>query len=446
MKYFGPSSQNLMNQFASATSRRDFLKKSSVATAAIAAPFVLTGRSASISPGDTIRVGLVGCGGRGSGAAKQALNADKNDQLVAVADAFESQLQNGLDTLKRDKEIGDKVKVEDTRRFVGLDAYQKLIESGVDLVILASPPGFRPAHLKAAVAAGKHVFCEKPMATDAPGVRSILASVEEAKKKELALVAGFCWRYDYARRDFFKKLHEGAIGDVRALYHTYLSGPVKPMPPASERKPGMTDVEWQLRNWYNFTWLSGDGLTEQGVHSVDKLAWAMKDVPPLRCTAVGGRVRPNNEGNIYDHIEVNFEFADGVRGFVVHRQIPGCYSETRDYIIGTKGNGLIGGRRGAVEFTGATEWKRAAAEKDMYQVEHDELLASIRDGKPINDGVRMATSTMMAIMGRMAAYTGQEITWEQAMNSKEVLVPENIDWNTPMPITPMAIPGKTRFI
>jgi myo-inositol 2-dehydrogenase / D-chiro-inositol 1-dehydrogenase len=208
----------------------------------------------------------------------------------------------------------------------------------------------------------------------------------------------------------------------------------------------MSDLEWQVRNWYNFTWLSGDGLTEQGVHSVDKMAWAMKDVPPLKCTAVGGRVRPNNEGNIYDHIEVNYEFANGVRGFVVHRQIPGCFSETRDYIMGSTGTGLIGGRRGAVEFTGATDWKRGAAEKDMYQVEHDELFASIRAGKPINDGVRMCTSTMMAIMGRMAAYTGQEISWEQAMESKEQLVPEVIDWNTPMPITPMAIPGKTRFI
>jgi predicted dehydrogenase len=348
--------------------------------------------------------------------------------------------------LKRDKEVGEKVKVDGAKQFVGLDAYQKLLDSGVDLVILATPPGFRPTHLKAAVAAGKHIFCEKPMATDAPGLRSVLASVEEAKKKELALVAGFCWRYDYARRDFFKKLHDGAIGDVRALYHTYLTGPVKPMPAASERPAGMSDVEWQVRNWYNFTWLSGDGLTEQGVHSIDKMAWAMKDVPPLRCTAVGGRVRPNNEGNIFDHIEVNYEFANGVRGFVVHRQIPGCYSETRDYIMCSKGNGLIGGRGPAVQMSGETEWKRGAAEKDMYQVEHDELFASIRDGKPINDGARMATSTMMALMGRMAAYTGQEISWEQAMNSQEKLVPDEVTWNTPLPITPMPVPGKTRFI
>ncbi len=439
-----------MTQENSVTSRREFIRASGAATAGlVATPFVFTGRSAELSPGDTIKVGLIGCGGRGSGAAKQALNAEKNVQLVAMADAFESQVKNALTNLKRDAEVGEKVKVDESKTFVGLDAFQKLIDSGVDLVILATPPGFRPQHLQAAVAAGKHIFCEKPMATDGPGVRSVLESVAEAKRKNLALVAGFCWRYDYARREFFKRLHDGAIGDVRALYHTYYTGPVKPMPPASERKPAMTDVEWQVRNWYNFAWLSGDGLTEQGVHSVDKMAWAMKDVPPIKCTAVGGRQRPNNEGNIYDHIEVNYEFANGVRGFVVHRQIPGCYSETRDYILGSTGNGNIGGRRSAVELTdlaGEIQWRSGAAEKDMYQVEHDELFASIRMGKPINDGVRMAHSTLMALMGRMAAYTGQEITWEQALNSQERLVPENPTWDMPLPITPIAIPGKTKFI
>lgn len=418
---------------------------SALGAATLAAPFVLTGRAADASPGSTLRVGLVGCGGRGTGAARQALNADTNVELVAVADAFESQVQNALGTLKN-SDAGGKVKVEPSKCYVGLDAYQRLIDSDVDVVLLASPPGFRPAHLKAAVAAGKHTFCEKPVATDAPGVRSVLASAEEAKKKNLAIVSGFCWRYDLARRAFFNQLHGGIIGDVRATYHTYYAGPVKPMPPASKRPAGMSDVEWQVRNWYNFVWLSGDGLVEQGVHSVDKLAWAMKDVPPLKCTAVGGRQTPNNEGNIYDHIEVNYEYANGVRGFVVHRQIANCYGENRDYIIGANGTGTIGGRRTPVEFTGSTAWKYTGSNKDMYQVEHDELFKSIRDGKPLNDGVRMAHSTLMGIMGRMSAYTGQEITWEQALNSQELLAPEKIDWNSAMPIAPMAIPGKTRFV
>ena len=443
-----------MNQeHASTTSRRQFLRSSSAITAGIvAAPFVLTGRGAQLSPGDTIRVGLVGCGGRGSGAAMQAMNADSNVQLVAVADAFETSLQNGLREIRRTAEkegAAAKIKVTPEKCFVGLDAYQKVIDSGVDLVILATPPGFRPRHLKAAIAAGKHVFCEKPMATDGPGLRSVLASVEEAKRKNLALVAGFCWRYDTARQEFFKRLHDGTIGEVRAMYHTYYTGPVKPMPQASARKPGVTDVEWQVRNWYNFSWLSGDGYVEQCVHSVDKMAWAMKDVPPLKCVAVGGRQTPNNEGNIFDHIEVNYEFANGVRAFVVHRQIPNCHSETKDYITGTNGNGYIGGRRSAVEFVdlkGELKWRSGAAPKDMYQVEHDELFASIRGGKPINDGPRMATSTMMGLMGRMAAYTGQEITWEQAMNSQDGLVPEELTWDMPLPIAPMPVPGKTRFV
>src|ERR1041384_8248529 len=210
------------------TSRRDFLKKSSAVAAAgaFAGPFILTGRSAELSPGDTIKVGLVGCGGRGSGAANQAMNADSNVQLVAMGDVFDTSLQRSLAEFKptaKKNGAGHKINVKPDKCFTGLDAYQKVIDSGVDLVILATPPGFRPQHLAAAVAAGKQIFCEKPMATDGPGVRSVLASVEEAKKKNLALVAGFCWRYDTARREFFKHLHDGEIGDVRALYHTYLS-------------------------------------------------------------------------------------------------------------------------------------------------------------------------------------------------------------------------------
>ena len=213
------------------------------------------------------------------------------------------------------------MKVTPEKCFVGLDAYQKVIDSGVDVVLLATPPGFRPVHLKAAVDAGKHVFCEKPMATDAPGVRSVLESVKAAKEKNLSLVAGFCWRYEAARREFYQRIHEGAIGDIRAIYATYYAGPVKPMPPASERPAGMGDLEWQMRNWYNFTWLSGDGYVEQACHSVDKVAWAMKDQSPLKAVAVGGRQTPNNQGNIFDHMFVVYEFPDDVRAFVGQRQM-----------------------------------------------------------------------------------------------------------------------------
>ena len=428
------------------TSRRDFLKAStSAAVGGVLAANLNLSERASAASSETLRVGLIGCGGRGSGAAGQALKADRYVSLTAMGDVFDDQLQKSLNALR--KEAGDKVQVTPEKCFVGLDAYQKVIDSGVDVVILATPPGFRPQHLRAAVDAGKHIFCEKPMATDGPGVRSVLESVEIAKQKNLALVAGFCWRYDYPRRELFKRIHEGAIGDIRTIYSTYYTGPVKPMPPANTRPADATDVQWQLRNWYNFVWLCGDGLVEQAVHSIDKIAWAMKDTHPIKAVAVGGRQSPNHEGNIYDHIEVNYEFENGVRAFMGQRQITGCYNQNADYIIGSKGTATIGvHRKKAVEISGETSWEYEGPTKDMYQVEHDELFASIRSGFPINNGPRMANSTMMAIMGRMAAYTGQEVTWEQAMNSQEKLVPDQIDWNMKLPIAPPAIPGRSKVI
>jgi predicted dehydrogenase len=421
--------------------RRHFI---TATTAALAAPHVV--RAAGTA--EKLKIGFVGCGGRGTGAASQALKADSNVVLHAMADVFPEKMEKSLGALRAAVKDDAKFDVPRERQFSGLDGYLQVISSGVDVVILTTPPGFRPQQFKAAVEAGKHVFLEKPMATDAPGLRSVMESVRLAKQKQLAVVAGFCWRYDYARRALFNEVHGGAIGDIKALYHTYLTGPVKPMPPADERPAGVSDVEWQVRNWYNFTWLCGDGLVEQAVHSVDKMAWAMKDVMPVKCTAVGGRMTPNHEGNIYDHIEVNYQWADGVLGFLAQRQIPGCYGENSDYILGTKGNAYIGGKRGRVpvQITGAKDWSYNGPTPDMYQVEHDEFFASIRAGKPINDGDRMCTSTMMAIMGRMAAYTGLEITWEQALNSQEKLVPDDLKWDQPLPVEPMAVPGKKKFV
>jgi predicted dehydrogenase len=361
-----------------------------------------------------------------------------------MGDAFESALQSSLATLKN--AVPDRVQVTPDRCFVGLDAYQKVIDSGVDVVLLAAPPGFRPAHVKAAVAAGKHMFCEKPVATDAPGIRTVLAAVEEAKNKKLAWVAGFCWRYDLPRREFFKRVHDGAIGDLRAIYGTYYTGPVKPMPPASERKPGMPDLEWQLRNWYNFTWICGDSLVEQAVHSVDKMAWAMKDEMPIKAVAVGGRQIPAHGGNIFDHFEVNYEYQNGARGFLACRQQSGCYSENNDYLLGATGIGLIRSGPKVEIRAGGSPWRYSGPTNDMYQTEHNELFASIRSGTPINDGLWMTNSCMMAIMGRMAAYTGQEIGWEQALNSQEKLVPDQLNWNMKLDVPPLAMPGVTRFV
>ena len=449
------------------TSRREFLKASALVGSALAAPSVLTGCASQKPPPATptasspaptparetlppappnnglLRVGLIGCGGRGSGAASQALNADSNVVLTAMGDAFEDQLQKSLQSLQ--KAQPEKVKVTPEKCFVGLDAYQKVIDSGVDVVLLATPPGFRPMHLKAAVAAGKHIFCEKPMATDAPGVRSVLESVKAAKEKSLSLVAGFCWRYEVARREFYRQIHEGAIGDLRAIYATYYTGQVKPMPAASERPAGIGDVEWQLRNWYNFTWLSGDGYVEQACHSVDKVAWALKDQSPLAAVAVGGRQTPNNQGNIFDHMFVVYEFPDEVRAFVGQRQVGNTHTDNSDYLMGSAGFGKIQGWA-APFLKGKESWRYKGPKTDMYQSEHNELFASIRSGQLINDGEWMAHSTLMGIMGRMAAYTGEEITWEQALNSQEKLVPDQLDWKMKLDVAPMAQPGVTKLI
>lgn len=416
-------------------SRRDALKASLLLAGA---PALLKGASS----GNAIKVGLVGCGGRGTGAAAQALKADDYAELTAMADVFQNRIDDSLARLS--KIAGPKVKVEKSNQFIGLDAYQKLIDSGVDVVLLATPPGFRPAQLRAAINANKHVFCEKPVAVDSPGVRDVLETAKLAKSKNLSLVAGFCWRYSNYIQETFEQIHSGAIGDIVAYYGTYYTSPVKPMPPADTRPAGMSDVEWQIRNWYNFGWTCGDGLVEQAVHTVDKVAWAFKDQPPVSCVAVGGRQIPAHGGNIYDHMEVNYLYPKNVRAFVGQRQIEGCYNENADYISGTKGIAIIG--RGPLpRIEGQTPWTFKGQKNDMYQAEHDRLFASIRQQKPINDGERMATSTLLALMGRMAAYTGQQVTWEQVLNSEERLFPEKLEWNMELPVRPMALPGRTKL-
>lgn len=437
--------QSPTEPLSAVTSRREFLKTSAVAGVVLAAPALLTRQAFGAENSDTLRVGLIGCGGRGTGAAGQALHADQNAVLVAVADVFPEPMTRALDSLKKDAAIAARVQVPPEKRFAGLDGYQKLIESGVDVVLQAAPPGFRPVHVAAAVAAGKHQFVEKPVATDVAGVKSVLASAKVAGEKKLGWMAGFCWRYDRARREFYQRIHGGAIGDIRAIYATYYTGPVKPMPPASSRPAGMGDVEWQVRNWYNFVWLSGDGLVEQAIHSVDKVMWAMRDVPPLKAVANGGRATPNHEGNIFDHLNVTYEWEGGVRAFLGQRQISGCYNQNSDFLMGASGQGVIDGWS-SVSIKGAENWKYRGENNDMYQQEHDELFASIRSGKPVNDGPWEAQSTLVGIMGRMAAYTGQEVTWEMMQQSQERLVPEKLEWDMKLPIAPLAVPGRTKFI
>jgi len=415
--------------------RRNFLKTTG---AALAAGAMLRGQAS-----NAIKVGLVGCGGRGTGAAAQALKADDYAELTAVADVYQDRIDECLSHLSRTQSA--KLKVDPKNQFVGLDAYQKLIGSGVDVVLLATPPGFRPGHLRACIEANKHVFCEKPIAVDAPGVRHVIETAKLAKEKNLSLVAGFCWRYSNYVVATFDQINSGAIGDLVAYYATYYTSPVKPMPPESSRPAGMSDVEWQVKNWYNFQWLCGDSLVEQAVHSADKIAWAMHDKPPLSCVAVGGRQIPAEGGNIYDHFEVNYLYPNNFRAFLGSRQIENCWNENADYILGTKGACTIG--RGPLpRITGEKTWTFEGQKNDMYQYEHDVLFASIRQGKPINDGERMATSTLLAMMGRMAAYTGQEVTWDQAFNSQERIFPDKLEWSGSLAVAPMPRPGVTKLL
>lgn len=421
-----------------ASSRRRFLQ--GAATAASTASLLTAAESS-----QEIKVGLVGCGGRGTGAAAQALQADDFAVLTAVADVEQDRIDRCLEAVEGRHEGKQKVRVEKRHRFLGLDGFQGVVDSGVDVVLLATPPGFRPQHLKACIKAGKHVFCEKPVAVDVPGVRSVLETVELADSKRLSLVAGFCWRYNNMIIEAMDRVRSGEIGDILAYYATYYTNPVKPMPPAFERPLGMSDVEWQIRNWYNFVWLCGDGLVEQAVHSVDKIAWAFGDEPPESCVAVGGRQIPAHDGNIFDHFEVNYLYPNGVRAFMGCRQITGCHRENADYILGTKGRLTIG--RGLMpRIEGENPWVFRGQQRNMYQEEHDELFRSIRRGEPLNDGVRMATSTQLAILGRMAAYTGQELTWEQGMQSQERRFPEALRWDMPLDVPPLARPGVTKFV
>ncbi len=422
------------------TGRRTFLKTAGAA-AAVGFPAVISAQTVT----NAIKVGLVGCGGRGTGAASQALRADDYAELVAVADIDQAQVDKSLGTLRKIQRISNRVKVESANQFLGLDAWQKVVGSGADVILLATPPGFRPVHLAACVQAGKHVFCEKPVATDSPGVRAALKAAEDAQAKNLSLVAGFCWRYNSMIIDTFQQIKDGAIGKLVSYYATYYTSPVKPMPPASTRPAGMSDVQWQTRNWYNFVWLCGDSLVEQAVHSVDKVAWAMGDQPPVSCVGVGGRSIPAEGGNIYDHFEINYLYPNGVRAFIANRQIENCYNENADYITGSEGTVTIGrGPRPKIE--GKVNWTWSGQPYDMYQREHDVLFASLRKGAPVNDGKRLATSTLLAIMGRMAAYTGQQVTWDQALNSQESLVPEKLDWNGSLEVKPLARPGVTKLI
>ncbi len=416
--------------------RRGFLGTAAATTA-------VSSTAAARRPGgqEMLRVGLVGCGGRGTGAAVNALRADENVQLTAMGDLFGDHIDSRLEALLAIEDIAPKIAVTEDTKFTGWDAYQKVIDS-CDVVLLATSPHFRPLHLAAAVEAGKHLFVEKPIATDATGVRAVLASCEKAKEKGLSVVSGLCYRYQHAKRATIERIHDGAVGDVAAMQCTYnASGLWLRTPPEGTT---WTAMETQMRNWLYYTWLSGDHIAEQHIHSLDKLAWAM-DGYPVKCVSSGGRIVRTGEeyGNVYDHFNTVFEWEGGVRGFSSCRQWNNAKTEVSDWIFGTRGRANI--QRHRIE-SGPWDWRYDSEEPDdMYQNEHDELFAAIRSGEPINNGEYMCNSTMMAIMGRLAAYTGKEVSWEEAWNSQEDFTLPRYDWDV-VPEAPIARPGVTEFV
>lgn len=423
--------------------RRTLLRGSALAAAAS-----VTGACRAIplaSDPDVLRVGLVGCGGRGTGAALQAMLAEEGTvQLAAVADTFGERIPGCLEALRAElgPERAERLRVTPETTFTGFDAYLKLIDA-VDVVILATPPHFRPLHLAAVAAAGKHCFCEKPVAVDAPGVRSVLESARTMRSKGWALAAGFCWRANAGNRELYARVLEGAIGDVQAVYSTYLTGPIGP----KARRDAESDLEYQVRNWYPFLWMSGDHIVEQAVHSIDKQQWAFGDALPLSAVGVGGRVARGSgpdEGNIWDHFSITYEYGDGRRAFHMTRQIPGCAGDNTDHIYGTKGRAIVEGWTPNYELVGENPWFYEGEGNDMYQQEHDDLFASIRAGKPVDHGDWMAHSTLVAIQGRMAAYTGQVVTWQMALESRERLGPVTYQPQE-LPVAPPAVPGRTPF-
>lgn len=424
--------------------RRQFVKKSGSAVLASTLGFnILTAQSYKHKiNSDTLKVGLIGCGGRGSGAALQATLADPNVVLTCMADIFKDALDKSHQSLL--VENPDKILVDEEHKFVGWDAYKSVMESDVDVVILTTPPSFRPAHLEAAIEAGKHVFCEKPVAVDAPGIRRVLASAKKAKEKGLSLMSGFCWRHDIPKQDTYKRILDGGIGNVLSIYNTYNTGALW----YKDRKESWTDNETMMRNWLYFNWLSGDHIAEQAVHSLDLMSWAYGDKLPLTVSGTGGRQSRTEAkfGNVFDHFALVYDYGDGKMGYHFSRQQKDTSRAYDISMTGDKGRAYINVFK-EHKIMSDTPWEWSGEWSNMYQNEHNTLFAGIRSGNIFNDGELMANSTMLAIIGRMVAYTGETLTWDQAMKSEEVLGPtiDQYSWDMDWPLAAVAQPGISKF-
>jgi myo-inositol 2-dehydrogenase / D-chiro-inositol 1-dehydrogenase len=446
-----PNIDNASDRKAAEGSRRAFLKlpTTTVVGGALASGLSIA-RSAYAAGDDTIKVALIGCGGRGTGAANNALGTKGNVKLIAMADAFEDRLEKSLKALKGEKP--ERIDVPQERQFVGFDAYQKAIDAGPDLVILTTPPGFRPLHFEAAIKAGKHVFMEKPVAVDSPGVRSILATAEEARKKKLAVAVGLERRHRASYQEAMKRIHAGDIGDVIYM-RVYWNNAGHGFLP---RDPDDSEMTHQMRNWWYFNWLGGDQILEKHVHLMDVGNW-VKGEHPIQANGMGGRQVRNDKryGQSFDHYFVEFEYEDGSRMISQCRDQPNCWDACVEHIVGTKGSCEIGEAQEA-KITGPNPWYHPAnfarGGINPYLVEHEVLFASIREGNPVDQSQYGAESTMTSILGRMAAHSGQIVTWEKALNSQIRLAPadQKYAWDATPPIVPdqngdypIAVPGVT---
>lgn len=421
------------------TNRRDFMAASTLAGASLA----LNSGGLFAGASDTIKVGLVGCGGRGTGAAKNALSADPNVKLVAMADAFEDNIKSSLNQLSKNETVAKKLDVKPEMMFTGFDAYKKVIEAS-DVVLLTTPPHFRPMQLRAAIEAGKHVFAEKPLAVDAPGIRSVIESAKLAKEKKLGILCGYCYRWDFAKRETVKRIHEGVIGDVSAIHVNYVTGTLWHRP----TKAAFDTMEYQMRNWYYFNWLSGDHIVEQHCHNHDKASWVLKGEMPAFAYGQGGRQMRTDPkfGNIYDHHGVVYEYKSGAKVISFCRQMSGAtrlFNDVSDHVIGTKGSAQL--MQHTIK-TGKDVWGYEGPNSDMYDQEHIEFFEALRKGNPFNNLEDSWKSSLMSIMGRMATYTGMKITWDMALNSKEDLSPKSYSWEGKLPYAPVPVPGITKFI
>ena len=432
------------------SSRRDFLKSSLAAGAILAGLDVA--RTAHAAGNETIRIGFIGCGNRGSGACREALSTKGPMKLVAMGDLFSDRLEKSLKNLQKYEELRDRIDVPDERKFIGFDAYEKVLAAGVDMVLLTTPPHFRPLHYAAAVKAGKHAFLEKPCCVDAPGYRTLVAANAEARAKKLSVVVGLQRRHQRNYLEGIQKIRDGAVGDVHYI-RTYFnmpgggrSGEVKPA--------GMGEMEYQIRHWGVFCWLCGDHIVEQATHEIDVANWVM-DAHPVQANGMGGRqarMGPGN-GDIWDHHCVEFEYAGGVRHFCQARQQPGTWSHVSDNIHGSKGMLTLGtGAWGMGAVTPRNLRSRDFQGNNPYQREHEDLLASILGSGPYHcEGDYGATSSMTSVMGRMATYSGQLITWDEAVNSQLRLAPATYAMDAEPPNRPdasgaytAAVPGLTK--